>query len=295
MKQEAAILQLMLTTGIGERTIARIRRDLSDREIAIEDFPALDDATLVGWFDLKPDLIEPFRKKRDEAVRMADYLAESRITMLLAGTEGYPAALMLRLGPTAPPVLFARGNLSVLTLPAVGFCGARNCSEQGMMLTVNYAGFLAKRGVNVASGYAPGIDTAAHSGAIAVGGVTTIVAASGILQFGLRAGMDGMVDETNTLVLSQFPPEQTWQAHSAMIRNRTICGLVKAMILIESGPGGGTYATGSESLTLGVPLYVVKFPEPPSTAEGNAYFLTRTEHHLDPNVPAEVALKGLVG
>ena len=163
------------------------------------------------------------------------------------------------------------------------------------MLGVNYAGYLARHDINVVSGYAPGIDTAAHTGAVSDGGVTTIVAAHGILNFSVRAGMDGLIDETNTVALSQFLPDQPWRAHSAMARNRTICGLVEAMILIESGPGGGTYATGSEALALGVPLYVVKYPEPPDTAEGNAYFLTRTEHHLDPGVSAEEALKGLVG
>lgn len=295
MKQEAAVLQLMLTPGIGERTIARLLRDLADRGITLQELPHLDDATLVGWFDFKPELIELFRSKQDEAAVLAEHLAETRITMFVAGGDNYPSALTARLGPTTPPVLFARGNLDVLNLPAIGFCGARNCSEQGMMLAVQYAGYLAKRGANVVSGYAPGIDTAAHSGAVGEGGVTTIVAASGILQFGLRAGMDGLIDETNTLILSQFPPEQTWQAHSAMMRNRTICGLVQAMVLVESGPGGGTYATGSESLTLGVPLYVVNYPDPPATAEGNAYFLTRTDYHLDPSLPAEEALKGLVG
>lgn len=295
MTQEVAILQLMLTPGIGERTIARLLTELAERETSLADFPTLDDDTIRDWFGLEAEAVARIRENADAAARLVEQLADTRIAMLLSGTERYPALLATRLGPSAPPVLFARGNLDVLALPPIGFCGARNCSERGMMLAVYYAGFLARHGLNVVSGYAPGIDSAAHTGAIADGGVTTIVAASGILQFGMRAGEGGMFDEANTLILSQFPPDQTWQAHSAMTRNRTICGLVKAMILIESGSGGGTYATGSESLALGVPLYVVDYPEPPVTAEGNAYFLTRTEHHLDPALPAEEALQELVG
>lgn len=296
MTPEISIIQLMLTPGIGERTLGRLLDDMSVKGVSPEEFVNLSETDLIGRFEFDTQTVAFMREFRGEATKLAEQLEERRVKTLIRGRSAqYPKQLLERLGQGAPPVLWALGNLDILAMRSIGFCGARKCSEKGMMLAASYAGYLARREINVISGYAPGIDTAAHTGAVTDGGVTTLVVAHGILNFSVRAGMDGMIDETNTLVLSQFLPDQPWRAHSAMARNRTICGMVEAMILVESGSGGGTFATGSEALLLGVPLHVVKYPEPPDAAEGNAYFLTRTEHHLDPGAPVAEALGGLVG
>jgi predicted Rossmann fold nucleotide-binding protein DprA/Smf involved in DNA uptake len=120
------------------------------------------------------------------------------------------------------------------------------------------------------------VDIATHSGALELGGTTTIVLAEGILHFRLKEkelpwlGDDPM---SRILVVSEFPPRLPWKAHNAMTRNRTICALSDALIVIESGMEGGTFDAGNAALNLGVPLFCVKYAQPLESASGNAYFL----------------------
>ena len=58
-----------------------------------------------------------------------------------------------------------------------------------------------------------------------------------------------------------------------MKRNGTIVGLSDAMVLVESGASGGTFAAGTEALKRDHPLFVVDFAEPGSSAEANPHFI----------------------
>jgi DNA processing protein len=58
-----------------------------------------------------------------------------------------------------------------------------------------------------------------------------------------------------------------------MTRNRTICGLSNALVVIESGLEGGTFEAGKTALDLGEPLFCVEYAEPSPSAAGNPYFL----------------------
>lgn len=58
-----------------------------------------------------------------------------------------------------------------------------------------------------------------------------------------------------------------------MRRNKTICGLSDAMILVESGTTGGTFAAGKSALSIGTPRFVVEYRQPLLSAERIASFL----------------------
>lgn len=60
-----------------------------------------------------------------------------------------------------------------------------------------------------------------------------------------------------------------------MKRNSTIIGLSDAMILVESGLSGGTFAAGEETLKRSRPLFVVDFASPEASAEANPFFIER--------------------
>ena len=78
----------------------------------------------------------------------------------------------------APPErLFLRGELP--RGPAVAIVGTRYPSARAKMYARTLAKELARAGVAVISGGAKGIDSAAHLGALAVGGATVVVAPAG--------------------------------------------------------------------------------------------------------------------
>ena len=65
-----------------------------------------------------------------------------------------------------------------------------------------------------------------------------------------------------------------------MKRNSVIIGLSQAMILVESGRRGGTFAAGEETLKRSLPLFVIDFEKPEVSAEANPYFIEKGGHPI---------------
>src|SRR5207244_3022158 len=141
-----------------------------------------------------------------QAARLAEQLAAHGIRVLVKGLEPYPSSLTSVLGEAAPPVLFARGDLDILSRPGVGFAGSRKSSPRGLAIAGAAARELAQRGANIVSGYANGVDLAAHRAALEAGGATTLVLAEGILHFRVKSDLADVLEHGRYLVLSEFPP-----------------------------------------------------------------------------------------
>src|SRR5258705_3997794 len=81
-------------------------------------------------------------------------------------------------------VLYVKGAWSeCLDQPCIGVVGSRRCSTYGQNSALMLARDLAQRGVTVVSGFARGIDAAAHRGALEAGGRTVAVLGTGIDQY----------------------------------------------------------------------------------------------------------------
>src|SRR5688572_9313265 len=89
----------------------------------------------------------------------------------------YPAPLTAL---TPAPELWLRGTVMPDDALAVAIVGARRASAYGLEIAEQLASDLAARGVTVVSGFARGVDTAAHRGALAAGGRTIAVLGAGI-------------------------------------------------------------------------------------------------------------------
>ena len=77
-----------------------------------------------------------------------------------------------------------------------------------------------------------------------------------------------------------------------MQRNRTICGLVQALIVIEAGTSGGTWEAGLEALRLGVPLFVLDYSDPAPSGKGNPLLVNKGGKPLPcrPGKPPDITL-----
>ncbi len=292
------ILNLLLTKGIGVKTISEIvdylaAHNLSPDEIGID---ALADA--LRW---RAELRNSALAVHEQAAELAEELQRDSIRILVRGFGRYPRKLAQALGKNAPPVLFAKGNLSILDAKAVGFCGSRHASEKGIRVAADSAKLLGARGVNVVSGYAAGVDLAANCAALEAGGVTAIVLAEGILHFRAKREIKGLLNDDNYVVVSEYSPRLPWNARQAMQRTNTIIGLSDAMIVIESGTTGGTRACGEAAMQLGHPLFVADYAVPANSAEGNKFFLDRGamalrgDRHGRPNLAKVFDVLGMNG
>lgn len=210
---------------------------------------------------------------REKMERQWEELSVKGIHALSIADAAYPAGLRALLGEDSPVVLLCQGEISLLNRPGVGFCGSREATAKGIATAHDTAGLLAGEGMNVVSGYAAGVDMNAHSAALAAGGTTTVVLAEGILRFRVKKEIRELWDPLRTLVVSEFGANLPWSVSHAMTRNRTICGLSRAMVLIEARATGGSIQAGRDCLRLGLPLFAAVYEGMPESAVGNEQLL----------------------
>ncbi len=267
--ESVGLLQLMQTKGIGPRSLARLLDRLEQDNLSLRDFLVLEAEEMVARFGLNEEQVRALHANEETAAQVAELLEQHGVSTVLVGSSRYPARLKTVLADKAPPVLFMAGSPNLLQDRAVGFCGARDASEESLRCAQQLTRALAKQGILVVSGHAPGADETAHRAALEAGGATAFVLPEGILHFRPRPSLAGLLSEDRFVVVSEFPPKLPWSASNAMQRNRTICGLVQGLIVVEAGTSGGTWEAGLEALKLGVPLFVLELAHPAPSAQGN--------------------------
>lgn len=269
------LLQLMLAKGIGDVAIRKILHYTYAHEAYSLQHFCEEPRALKSVLNIKDETICSVLDCKLQAQRLWDKLQVNDVTIITELDEEYPTHLKKVLRDHNPPVLFIKGNAALLSTPSVGFCGSRKVSTKGMTITEQCAEQLADRGITVVSGYAAGTDLAAHRSVLEHGGNTVFVLAEGILKSTIKPEVCNLLTSSNHVFVSQFLPTQAWNVGSAMRRNSVIIGLSSAMILVESGKSGGTFAAGEESLRLGMPLFVIDYEKPEVSAEANPYFIEK--------------------
>ena len=206
-----------------------------------------------------------------EAEKLGETFDQKGIRVVLASSPQYPPSLRGLKKP--PPVLYVQGDTSILTTTGFGICGSRKGSDRGVEIAGRFGAEVAKLGLPEVSGYAKGVDTAAHLGALQAGGTTVVVLAEGILHFRVKKTFKDIFEVSKRMVaVSEFPPGRPWSVHGAMQRNGTICGLSDALVVVEAQATGGTLNAGLECLRQGKPLLVVQYDNgnPDNMPKGNA-------------------------
>jgi DNA processing protein len=154
----------------------------------------------------------------------------------------------------APPVLFVRGHLRQ-TDRAVSIVGSRAASEAGLKDAAAIARAVVDTGVTVASGLALGIDTAAHTAALAAGGRTVAFLGTGIHRsYPQENGQ--LQDEISAkgLIVSQFWPDAPPQKHNFPMRNAVMSGYGLATVVVEAGETSGSRAQARMAVEHGRPV-----------------------------------------
>src|ERR1035441_7992885 len=222
---------------------------------------------------LTPAQIAALPDCRERVKRHWDELLKQNVRVLSIIDSDYPEALRTSLGESAPVLLLCMGNLDLLKSVSVGFCGSREASEKGLATARDSATLLANQKINIVSGFAAGVDMNAHRAALVAGGTTTVVLAEGILRFRVKKDIRDVWDESRTLIVSEFGPNLPWSVSNAMQRNKTICGLSRAMVLIEARSTGGSIQAGRDAIKMGLPLFAAVYEGSPESATGNEELL----------------------
>jgi DNA processing protein len=144
-----------------------------------------------------------------------------------------------------PPVLWIRGDASLLKRPSIAIVGTRHPSPYGTGVAEMLARDLSVRRLLVVSGMARGIDTCAHKGALVARMPTVAVWGTGIdviypkenkkLAEEILATGGAIVSE---MPMGAFPAPQNFPR-----RNRILSGLSIAVLVVEAAENSGTRVT----------------------------------------------------
>lgn len=176
-------------------------------------------------------------------------VAEARRTgarVLLFGDDSYPR-LLGRLDKP-PLVLYLRGHLAA-EARRVALVGARHSDERGLQIARRLAGELARAGVQIVSGGARGVDSAAHEGASS-GQHSVAVLGCGIdvVYPPENRMLFEHIAKSGGVVLSEFPPGTQPRQGNFPRRNRTIAGLSHAVVVVRAALRSGAMITADHAV-----------------------------------------------
>lgn len=171
---------------------------------------------------------------------------------------------MLRDLSNGPDPLWVEGDIGALASRAIAIVGTRRMTGYGERVAREIAMACARAGVVVVSGFAQGIDSAAHRGAVDGGGRTIAVLGESIPTFvattrGRRRPLIPRVRATGALV-SQYAAPFTAKTWTYARRNATIAALAQAVVVVEAPESSGALITAADAERLGRRLYAVPGP-----------------------------------
>jgi DNA processing protein len=183
------------------------------------------------------------------------------------GNERYPE--LLRAIHDPPAVLYCDGLPQPGDRQAVAIVGSRQATPYGLRVTETLAGELSALGFTIVSGFARGIDAAAHRAALAAGGRTIAVLGCGLDvdyppgHAPLRAEIAG-----SGAVLTEFDHGTPPRATNFPRRNRIISGLALGVVVVEAAEDSGSLITARLALEQGREVFAVPGPIDVQTSRG---------------------------
>ncbi|MGD9948804.1 MAG: DNA-processing protein DprA [Desulfobulbus sp.] len=224
--------------------------------------------------------VDEARRRAQEELERLEILGGM---LLCPESSEFPRALLSI--PDPPAVLRCRGDVSLLSTPAVALIGSRAATEYGRRIAFRLATELAGQSLVVVSGAAYGIDAAAHRGALEADGKTIAV---------LGCGLDVAYPKTHApllaeiavrgLILSEYPLGSKPESFHFPARNRLISGLVQGVVVVEATEKSGSLITAGLALDQGREVLAVPGRIDSSKSAGTHWLIRQGAHlvrHVD--------------
>lgn len=178
----------------------------------------------------------------DAIAAALDWASADDNHLLPVDSDDYPA--LLRQTRDWPALLYVKGDVGALHLPALAVVGSRNPTRGGIDNAGQFARHLGARGFTIVSGLAQGIDSAAHRGALAGNGRTVAVLGHGIDRVYPAANRE-LAHEiaASGAIVSEYPLGTAPRREHFPARNRIISGLCLGTLVIEAAYRSGSLIT----------------------------------------------------
>lgn len=245
--REEGFLLLSSSLGNPDRkclTTAQLR-SLAQR-ITIANHPAEDreltaaDLTAIGYGS---EMAERILNLLDDTALLKHYLqkgSRNGCIPLTRVSNGYPVQLRQRLGLDSPGVLWAKGDLSILSKPAVALVGSRDIAPENKAFAAKVGYEAAKQGYVLVSGNARGADRTAQQACLNAGGQVISIVADELSK---------QIPQPNILYLSEEDFDCAFSSVRALSRNRVIHALGEKTLVAQSDLAtGGTWSGTMQNL-----------------------------------------------
>ena len=234
-------VELNMTPGIGPRAAAKLLERFGSAEAVYRATRAE-----LEHLRLPPEAVDTIIARDLLPRAEAEIFSVKKLggEILLLDDGIYPSLLREIYDP--PIVLYVKGAWSdCLDRPCIGVVGSRRCSTYGQNAAIMLARDLAQRGITVVSGFARGIDAAAHRGALEAGGRTVAVLGTGIDEVYPRdhKKLAAEILDGGGALVSQFPLGTPPVSENFPYRNRIISGLSLGIVVVEAAENSGSLIT----------------------------------------------------
>lgn len=194
-------------------------------------------------------------------------LDKTKIKKIKLGEENYPEKLINIYNK--PQELYVLGNENILNNTSIAIIGCRNCSSYGAKNAYKFGYEIARKGIVVVSGFARGIDTYAHIGAVKAKGKTIAVLGCGldIIYPYENSKLYREIIKYGGAIVSEYPLGSKPEKHHFPARNRIISGLSDGLIVVEAKKRSGTLITVDYALEQGKNVYAI----PGNITSDNSY------------------------
>jgi DNA processing protein len=240
-----SVVAVSILPGISRVRAAAVNKDLRESEPGAVTLEIVIEACAPG-----ANSTSVAAAARHEAARLLDAASAAGIVAIVMDDERYPPLLRTIADP--PPVLWVRGDPSVLSRPAVAIVGSRAATSYALEVAARLGGELASRQMLVVSGLARGADGAAHRGCLAAGGTTVAVLGCGpdVTYPPEHRDLAASVCGSGALVSELGPGAPPLPEHFPL-RNRLISGISLAVVVVEANEKSGSLITARYALEHG--------------------------------------------
>jgi len=207
--------------------------------------------------------------------RIIEFCKKNAIDIITPGDAVYPNRLKKIKAP--PAALFVKGDTDCLSSKiCIAVIGTRRATAAGCAAAMNVTKELCHNGAVIISGGAKGIDTAAHTAAIANNGKTVCVLGHGHARCSYNKNAQLILNNMqNGAVISEYVPFESPSKNTYPLRDRLISGLSDGVAVIESGETGGTMITVKAAESQKRDLFAYRFPDKNNISKGTAMLISK--------------------
>lgn len=171
--------------------------------------------------------------------------------------EEYP--VLLRQIHDPPLVLYVKGDFDESDEAATAIVGTRHPTFYGLTHAKKFGRELAERGLTIVSGFAKGIDQAAHEAALQIPYGRTLAVLGCGLDVEYPRGSRKLFDQISErgAILSEYALGMQPLSENFPRRNRIISGLSLGVLVVEAAMRSGSLITAHEAIEQGREVFAV--------------------------------------